>query len=65
MSGVQRDGTPKRDPMMQAVEIDILACLRCRGGSRREMRERLTARAYLLEKGWTVAEINEAAAKEE
>jgi hypothetical protein len=56
-----RDGKPKRDGMMQALEIDAVALLRAKGQHGRAMRDRLNARAYLLAQGWTVDEINAAA----
>jgi hypothetical protein len=56
-----RDGKPKRDGMMQALEIDAVELLRAKGQHGRAMRSRLNARAYLLAQGWTVDEVNAAA----
>jgi hypothetical protein len=56
-----RDGQPRRDGLLQALEIDAVALLRAEGQHGRAMRDRLNARAYLLGQGWTVAEINAAA----
>lgn len=56
-----RDGEPLRDGMLKALELDAVALLRTPGPTAKAMRERLSARAYLLGKGWTVDEVNAAA----
>jgi hypothetical protein len=61
VTGWTRDGQPKKDTILMSLEIDAAALLRKRGGNPRDMRERLSARMYLLQHGWTLAEVNEAA----
>lgn len=51
---------PKPPSMRDYLEDDAVALLRSEGGSRRAVRERLSARMYLLQHGWTVDEINTA-----
>lgn len=60
-----RDGTPRPNGLLQALEIDAVAILRNRKGTSKAMRERLSARSYLMQHGWTVDEINEAASRED
>lgn len=52
---------PKPPSMADYLEDDALALLRAQGGSQRAVRERLSARLYLLQHGWTVGEVNDAA----
>lgn len=54
------DGKPRKDTMLKALEIDAVAMLRQTGGSPKDIRTRLSARMYLLNKGWTIDEINKA-----
>ncbi len=63
MAGVRygRDGEPRPDGKLRALEVDAVALLRTRGATGKAMKERLSARAYLLGKGWTVDEVNAAA----
>jgi hypothetical protein len=58
---IGRDGKPRPNGLAQALEINAVALLRSKGTGGKPMRERLSARAYLLNKGWTVDEINAAA----
>jgi hypothetical protein len=46
--------------MTDYLEDDAIALLRSQGGSQRAVRERLSARMYLLQHGWTVQEVNTA-----
>lgn len=55
------DGKPLKDGLLQAIEIDAVAMLRESGGSPAALRARLSARMYLLQHGWTVQQINDAA----
>lgn len=55
-----RDGTPRPNGTLQALEVDALALLRNRKGTVAAMRDRLNARHYLLQQGWTVDQINAA-----
>jgi hypothetical protein len=65
VTGWARDGVPKKDTILMALEVDAVELLRKRSGSRRDVRERLSARLYLLQHGWTLDQVNEAAAKAE
>jgi hypothetical protein len=60
-----RDGHPRPNGMLQALEVDALALLRNRRATSVGMRQRLNARYYLLQQGWTPDQINEAASREE
>lgn len=60
-----RDGKSRPNGMLQALEIDALALLRNRKATSAGMRQRLNARYYLLQQGWTPDEVNEAASREE
>lgn len=51
---------PKPPSMRDFLEDDAVALLRSEGGSQRAVRERLSARMYLIQHGWTVDEINAA-----
>lgn len=51
---------PKPPSMRDFLEEDALALLRARGTTARATRERLSARMYLIQHGWTVDEINAA-----
>lgn len=59
---IGRDGKPRPNGTLQALEIDALAVLRNRKGTVTAMRDRLNARHYLLLRGWTVAQVNAAQA---
>ncbi len=61
MSGYRRDGS-KSPGLLSALEIDAVELLRDRARTRKGAEHRLNARAYLLGKGWTVEQVNEAAA---
>ena len=56
-----RDGQPLRDGMLAALEAGAVELLRTEGATAKAMKARLSARAWLLGKGWTVAEVNAAA----
>lgn len=62
---VNPDGTPKRNGLLQALEIDAVEILRNRKSTAVAMRDRLNARYYLLQQGWTVGQINDAQNGEE
>jgi hypothetical protein len=59
---IGRDGKPLPNGLLQAIQIDAVGMLRERGSSPAALKARLSARRYLLQQGWTVAAVNEAAA---
>lgn len=52
---------PKPPSMADYLEEDAVALLRSKGTTGRATKERLSARMYLLQHGWTIEEINNAA----
>jgi hypothetical protein len=60
VTGYGRDGKPRPNGLLHALEINAVALLREPGTSPRAMKIRLSARMWLLNHGWTVDEINAA-----
>lgn len=58
------NGKPRRNGLAQALEADAVAILRTKGSNPKAINARLSARAWLMSKGWTIAEINAAAMEE-
>lgn len=66
MSATRRNDQPSKPPMHDYGLDAVVAALRAPGRANNAMRERLSARAYLLQHGWTVEQVNAARdAKEE
>jgi hypothetical protein len=57
-NGIGRDGKPLKNGVLAAIEIDAVAMLKSPGSSPKAIRERLSARMYLINQGWSVDEIN-------
>jgi hypothetical protein len=60
VTGYGRDGKPRPNGLLLAIEIDAVAMLREPGPSPRAIKARLSARMWLLNHGWTVEKINAA-----
>jgi hypothetical protein len=55
---VGRDGKPRPNGLLQALEVDAIEILRDRKATAAGMKNRLNARYYLLLQGWTPADID-------